>query len=818
MSENLQHVKQLFLDKLKTRLKDPGLQPGNKAVITRFMEDVEKDYITIVDLMSLLENINSSKVDTALLSPQNKRNVELLIALGADVNAKNAFLETPLMIAARSGLPEVIEILLNHGAQLEAQDRDGYTALIRESLLNRWKTVELLQGLGARANVKTKDGRTPLMLAAGIKDEMLINRLVLLEPDPEFLNMTDDVGETALMYSVRRGNVQAIMALSEMGADLEMKNKEGDTALMLAVKTRAWSVVKVLVARGAGLDTYDSYGCTPGMLLAMVDDKAAIESVQMSAHERKFLQEQYQQQMQFAPIVKNAGHILGFTRTIAGVESTGLDDHKGYSLLKNCVDTSFLQSEITNYLVRHALELAIECLEENDTTQLMENYEAGKPTILPIGWPGHECTLVAWNDLLFVCNRGDAGLKHKISVFKIPGSNEQLGKMPEEFLQTMIPENQSLSSEQFLITLRELVGDLNNPMLAFESQDQKHGNCAFVNVKASLQPMLCFNTLLKLKMKNSLEAPVFNSTFLEPLVNKGQPVDSDLITAMRESKNIYKAFTKEIRDQQVSELCKNFESYRVGSEKRKLYLEIFEAILSEHYGQTFIEKSFHNRRRRRQPKKINEEKDRALKILFSMRPEEKTELLAKILPIAMIFDVEEFGWWVKQGADVNMKNEDGCTALMIACSRADMNDIKILHSLGADLEAENNNGDTALVYAIKSQNLDAVKVLLALGVEITQGHGLIARTLLDTLISEEQDDFSREKLKQIKNVMDAALILAIRNPQDTTDVQRDAPPIVRAYNASVELANPLSSLKPTESPEARSEKNVAPIKFDGNKP
>jgi ankyrin repeat protein len=57
------------------------------------------------------------------------QNVRVLISAGANVNARDEKGATPLIWAAISGRPQVVEILLAHGADGKVKNKDGLTAL-----------------------------------------------------------------------------------------------------------------------------------------------------------------------------------------------------------------------------------------------------------------------------------------------------------------------------------------------------------------------------------------------------------------------------------------------------------------------------------------------------------------------------------------------------------------------------------------------------------------------------------------------------------------------------------------------------------------
>ncbi len=101
----------------------------------------------------------------------HKEVAELLIAKGADVNAKDAVGNTPLyntilFNAIVEVHKEIAELLIQNGADVNAQDKNGNTPLHLAATSGLKEVAELLIANGADVNAKKKFGRTPLHGAA----------------------------------------------------------------------------------------------------------------------------------------------------------------------------------------------------------------------------------------------------------------------------------------------------------------------------------------------------------------------------------------------------------------------------------------------------------------------------------------------------------------------------------------------------------------------------------------------------------------------------------------------------------------------------
>jgi len=95
--------------------------------------------------------------------------VQVLLAAGADMNAKGKIGDTPLLSAARGFQKrrvQVVQLLLAAGADANAcNDYEGSTPLHHAAIYGQVEVVQALLAVGADINARNEDGRTPLSLA-----------------------------------------------------------------------------------------------------------------------------------------------------------------------------------------------------------------------------------------------------------------------------------------------------------------------------------------------------------------------------------------------------------------------------------------------------------------------------------------------------------------------------------------------------------------------------------------------------------------------------------------------------------------------------
>jgi len=130
--------------------------------------------------------------------------VQCLLNFRADVDAKNKFNQTPIMLAARNGHSEVTEILLRAGASIERKDKGGRNALMMAARNGRVTVIQVLLKANACVNIVDRRGKTALTLMAEHACSRSIRGIELLLDYGAHARADDDDGLCALTYLGRR--------------------------------------------------------------------------------------------------------------------------------------------------------------------------------------------------------------------------------------------------------------------------------------------------------------------------------------------------------------------------------------------------------------------------------------------------------------------------------------------------------------------------------------------------------------------------------------------------------------------------------------
>lgn len=195
-------------------------------------------------------------------------------------------LQSPVLQARFARSPAVHASVLALAARSKALALRQYAAeqiRARPSLVheryNNWRTrlhdaagsgdvglVEQLLDMGAGRTAGDNRGHPPLYCVANECSAPGASQIVraLLQRGGAQVNAADNVKRcTALHMAARRGNVEAIGALLDCGADIEARDSAGDTPLRRAVNCNKVDAAKLLLERGADPHSQGSKALTP---------------------------------------------------------------------------------------------------------------------------------------------------------------------------------------------------------------------------------------------------------------------------------------------------------------------------------------------------------------------------------------------------------------------------------------------------------------------------------------------------------------------------------------------------------------------------
>ena len=232
----------------------------------------------LLDEGALVDGTDEYGKYTPLMETSSLEMVQLLIARGANVNARNNFNYTALHKAVSNFMKpdaneknceKILKILFDKGAEINAQDGNGTTPLMYA--VQKMAPLKALVAKGADLNIQNKNGETALMFAVkgGLLKVILggipvvggsVDATKFLISKGADVNLQDIWGKTALMHAAggvnalgnRYGTYTDILGiLIEKGAKLEAEDKEGNTALYWAQRYGRTKSADLLLAKGA---------------------------------------------------------------------------------------------------------------------------------------------------------------------------------------------------------------------------------------------------------------------------------------------------------------------------------------------------------------------------------------------------------------------------------------------------------------------------------------------------------------------------------------------------------------------------------------
>ena len=168
-----------------------------------------------------------SALETAVIY-RNSLAVTALLAKGADLDQYGA---SALVLSAKAGLTDIVQILLDSSVNVDAADAWGKTALHRASAAGRTDIVNVLLASGADVDSVDRSGSTPLMTALAKGQNSIVSTLLAHGAD---VNIKDNSGKTALSVAAGAGQERMVELLLAHGADANSRDNQGNTPLVYA--------------------------------------------------------------------------------------------------------------------------------------------------------------------------------------------------------------------------------------------------------------------------------------------------------------------------------------------------------------------------------------------------------------------------------------------------------------------------------------------------------------------------------------------------------------------------------------------------------
>ena len=185
---------------------------------------------------------------------------------------------TPLHYAVKANSPEVIEILLAAGADINARADSWMTPLHLASQLGKRAAARVLVAHRADPDAKSHTARTPLHLAAEAGQSEVI--AMLLDAGADVNAVGDGSCGTPLHEAIRGKHANAAKTLIAAGADLGFSNPKVEPPLVVAFWAENLEVFRFLLEAGADPRATTSEGVA---LLALCKKREKPEMAEMLA-------------------------------------------------------------------------------------------------------------------------------------------------------------------------------------------------------------------------------------------------------------------------------------------------------------------------------------------------------------------------------------------------------------------------------------------------------------------------------------------------------------------------------------------------------
>lgn len=187
--------------------------------------------------------------------PSSEERLSVLLEAGIDVNTTTSS-NTSLVMLAMLNSEADVRTILEHGPDLSIRNTDGDAVITMISDATSVGSIKRVLRLGAQLDVVDNHGRSALIWSIQVENWDVFEYLLTIDAVRSNLNHLSNAG-TALHYASYKGNIKAVKALLEHGADIDIDFHGGapaGTPIMEAILGRSDAVFQLLLQKGAQLD------------------------------------------------------------------------------------------------------------------------------------------------------------------------------------------------------------------------------------------------------------------------------------------------------------------------------------------------------------------------------------------------------------------------------------------------------------------------------------------------------------------------------------------------------------------------------------
>lgn len=203
--------------------------------------------------------------------------VRLLLEKNVQVNTPDKNGWTPLLWATEKGHEAIVRLLLERNIQIDTPAENGWTPLLWATKKGHEGIVRVLLENNVQVDTPDKKGRTPLLWAAQKGYEGIVH--LLLERNAQVDAKDTKHGRTSLSWAAGNGHEAVVRALLKYGAHAQSSDRRHCTVLFYAILAGKSQIVSILTDLVADIDVKDYYGSSLVSVAARLGHAAIVQQL-----------------------------------------------------------------------------------------------------------------------------------------------------------------------------------------------------------------------------------------------------------------------------------------------------------------------------------------------------------------------------------------------------------------------------------------------------------------------------------------------------------------------------------------------------------